>query len=145
MTIVNDELFCLTIRTDVFEVHGPSCASFFDGCDAMYCSSLMMVVTLVVVALVMVLVMVLEVVVWKTVCWTPSGRAAPVGRGTPSAPVVQILLLLQVAATVCIASVSNLKPLGSPLVLQIVLLRLTLFSVRSTMFESNCENMETNK
>ena len=90
------------------------------------------------------LVMVLEVVVWKTVCWTPSGRAAPVGRGTPSAPVVQILLL-QVAATICIASVSNLKPLGASLVLQIVLLRLTLFSVRSTMFESNCENMETNK
>ena len=90
--------------------------------------------------------MVLEVVVWKTVCWTPSGRAAPVGRGTPSAPVVQILLLLLgVAATVCIASVSNLKPLGSPLVLQIVLLRLALSSVRSTMFESNCENMETNK
>ena len=141
MTIVNDDFFCLTIRTDVFEVHGPSCASFFDGCDAMYCSSLMVVVTLVVVALVMVL----EVVVWKTVCWTPSGRAAPVGRGTPSAPVVQILLLLQVAATVCIASVSNLKPLGSPLVLQIVLLRLALFSVRSTMLESNCENMETNK
>ena len=110
----------------------------------------MVVVTLVVVALVMVLevvvlVMVLEVVVWKTVCWTPSGRAAPVGRGTPSAPVVQIFLLLAVAATICIASVSNLKPLGSPLVLQIVLLRLALFSVRSTMFESNCENMETNK
>ena len=141
MTIVNDELFCLTIRTDVFEVHGPSCASFFDGCDAMYCSSLMVVVTLEVVALVMVL----EVVVWKTVCSTPSGRAAPVGRGTPSAPVVQILLLLQVAATVCIASVSNLKPFGASLVLQIVLLRLTLFSVRSTKFESNCENMETNK
>ena len=136
----NDEFFCLTIRTDVFEVHGPSCASFFDGCDAMYCSSLMVVVTLVVVALVMVL----EVVVWKTVCWTPSGRAAPVGRGTPSAPVVQILLLF-VAATVCIASVSNLKRLGASLVLQIVLLRLALFSVRSTMFESNCENMETNK
>ena len=87
--------------------------------------------------------MVLEVVVWKTVCWTPSGRAAPVLRGTPSAPVVQTLLL--VAATVCIASVSNLKPLGSPLVLQIVLLRLALFSVRSTMLESNCENMKTNK
>ena len=101
----------------------------------------MVVVTLVVVALVMVL----EVVVWKTVCWTPSGRAAPVGRGTPSAPVVQILLLLQVAATVCIASVSNLKRLYASLVLQIVLLRLALFSVRSTKFESNCENMETNK
>ena len=97
------------------------------------------------VLVVVALVMVLEVVVWKTVCWTPSGRAAPVLRGTPSAPVVQTLLLL-LAATVCIASVSNLKPLGSPLVLQIVLLRLFLFLVRSTMFESNCgENMETNK
>ena len=86
------------------------------------------------VLVVVALVMVLEVVVWKTVCWTPSGRAAPVLRGTPSAPVVQTLLF--VAATVCIASVSNLKPLGSPLVLQIVLLRLALFSVRSAMFES---------
>ena len=85
--------------------------------------------------MVMALVMVLEVVVWKTVCWTPSGRAAPVGRGTPSAPVVQILLLLFLGATICISSVSNLKPLGASLVLQIVLLRLTLFSVRSTMLE----------
>ena len=97
----------------------------------------MVVVASVMVLEVLVLVMVLEVVVWKTVCWTPSGRAAPVLRGTPSAPVVQTLLLvLAVAATVCIASVSNLKPLGSSLVLQIVLLRLALFSVRSTMFES---------
>ena len=86
-------------------------------------------------SVVVALVMVLEVVVWKTVCWTPSGRAAPVGRGTPSAPVVQILLLLFLGATICISSVSNLKPLGASLVLQIVLLRLTLFSVRSTMLE----------
>ena len=104
-----------------------------------------MVVALVMRLVAVALVMVLEVVVWKTVCWTPSGRAAPVGRGTPSAPVVQILLLLLVAATICIASVSNLKPLGASLVLQIVLLRLALFSVRSTKFDSNCENMETNK
>ena len=57
---------------------------------------------------------------------------------------MQILLLL-LAVAVCIASVSDLKPLGSTLVLQIVLLRLTLFLVRSTMLESNCENMKTNK
>ena len=60
------------------------------------------------------LVMVLEVVVWKTVCWTPSGRAAPVLRGTPSAPVVQILLLLlAVAATVCVEFEASGKPIGA--------------------------------
>ena len=63
--------------------------------------------------------------------WTSSSsRERDAERaGCPNTPLAPL-------ETVCIASVSNLKPLGSSLVLQIVLLRLALFSVRSAMFES---------